>query len=170
MKPPPAPAALPSPRTAARLLAALRVAGFLAATLAAWAADAPAAGTSDPALTPVPLPPAVPDVSLSFLRTFGALGLVLALFFGGVWLFRNWQRGTGSRGRPARLQILEVRSLGARQALFVVGYDRERLLVASSPGGITLLDRLPTAGPGEPVDVAPPASFADTLRQLLQPR
>jgi flagellar biogenesis protein FliO len=125
--------------------------------------------TLDP-LGPAPLPPAVPDVTLSLLRIAGALALVLALFFAGVWLFRNWQRGLGRSTRPARLQLLESRSLGARQALYVVAYDRERLLVASSPTGITLVDRLPRADETDAPATPSPASFGDTLRQILQPR
>jgi flagellar biogenesis protein FliO len=109
-------------------------------------------------------------VTLSLLRVFGALALVLAVFFAGVWLFRNWQRRGGRPGRRSRLHILEVRSLGARHALYVVGYDRERLLISSSPTGVTLVDRLPPADPSEPAAVTPPASFAETLRHLLQPR
>ena len=125
--------------------------------------------TLDP-LGPAPTPPAVPDVTISLLRIAGALILVLALFFVGAWLFRNWQRGVGRPNRPARLHLLEFRSLGARQALYVVAYERERLLVASSPTGVTLIDRLPRADEADAPLASPPASFGDTLRQLLQPR
>ena len=52
----------------------------------------------------------------------GALALVW-LFLGGVWLFRNWQRLVIQRGRAPKLNVLEIRSLGGRQALYVVGYE-----------------------------------------------
>ena len=117
-----------------------------------------------------PVVPGVPDVTFSLLRIFGALLLVLALFLGGVWLFRNWQRVAGHHGRAAKLQVLEMRSLGNRHTVFVLGYERQRLLIASSPAGITLLDRLPTVEPAESDAVAAPVSFADTLLKLLPTR
>ena len=56
-----------------------------------------------------------------FLRLFGALAIVLALFLGGVWAFRNWHR-LGQARSSQHLRILESRSLGGRHALHVVGY------------------------------------------------
>ena len=79
----------------------------------------------------------------SLFRVLGALALVLAVFFGGLWLFRNWQRAFVNKGRTPRLNVLEVKSLGQRHALYVVGYESQRMLVASSPTGITMLTTLP---------------------------
>lgn len=79
----------------------------------------------------------------SLFRVLGALALVLAVFFGGLWLFRNWQRAFVNKGRIPRLNVLEVKSLGQRHALYVVGYDSQRMLMASSPAGITMLTMLP---------------------------
>jgi flagellar biogenesis protein FliO len=79
----------------------------------------------------------------SLLRVLGALALVFAIFFGGLWLFRNWQRAFVNKGRAPRLDVLEVKSLGQRHALYVVGYENQRMLVASSPAGITMLTTLP---------------------------
>ncbi len=126
--------------------------------------------TASVATNAVPVAPGVPEVTFSLLRIFGALLLVLAMFFGGVWLFRNWQRVARPGGRPAKLQVLEMRSLGNRSALFVVGYEQQRLLLASSPTGITLLDCLPAATAAEAEAVAAPVSFAETLRKLLPTR
>ncbi len=82
------------------------------------------------------------DAGTSVLRMMGSLAIVMALFFGGVWVWRRsqtWQRG----GRAARLQVVETRSLGTRQSLAVVGYDRQRFLVSCTPAGITMLTALP---------------------------
>ena len=156
---------------------------------AAWAGLAllPAAGaaesTNNVALSsPLPLP----DVGLSLLRVVGALVLVLALFLAGVWLLRNWQRLVLQRGRAPRLQVLEARSLGGRHALYVVGYEQERFLIASSPSGMNLLSHLQPAdteaedaavkptgngnghGNGDGLGLAP--SFARALSQMLKRR
>ena len=117
-----------------------------------------------------PLNSALPDASFSVLRVFGALALVLALFLSGVWCFKNWQRFAWQRnGRPAQLQLLEVKSLGARQALYVVGYQNQRMLLASSPAGVTLVSHLPSADSAE-IDSIPPdkPNFAEALQRMLQ--
>ncbi|MDB6052915.1 MAG: flagellar assembly protein FliO [Verrucomicrobiales bacterium] len=113
-------------------------------------------------------PMAVPNMAGSVVRVFGALALVMGLLFGGVWLMRNWQRINLRKGRAIpNLNILEVRSLGPRQTLFVVGYNRQRLLVAASPAGIQLLTPLPEADEDEVKQTSPTIHFADALQQVL---
>lgn len=115
--------------------------------------------------------PAFPDSGISLIRVTGALALVLGLFLGGAWLFKNWQRLSLPGGRRPKLNILETRSLGARQAVFVVGYDRQRFLVAASTAGINLLSHLPDAEEIEPEPVekaGAPMSFGQALAQVLK--
>src|SRR3954454_17256983 len=71
----------------------------------------------------------LPDVAGSVVRMMAGLAFVLALFFGGVWLFKNWQRVARVRSK-SKLNVFEARSLGPRQALYVVGYNEQRFLVA----------------------------------------
>ena len=114
--------------------------------------------------------PGLPDAGLSLLRVFGALALVIGLFLGGVWLVKNWQRLSVQRGRVPKLNILETRSLGGRHAVFVVGYEQERFLIASSPAGVSLLSHLPNAAEDEtpaPEKTTPP-SFAQSLTLVLK--
>ena len=115
--------------------------------------------------------PSLPDTSFSVLRVFGALALVLGIFLGGVWLFRNWQRLALQRGRAPKLNLLETRSLGGRQTIHVIGYEQERFLIAASPNGVSLLSHLPTAGEIEsPTDskISAGSSFAQALGQMLK--
>jgi flagellar biogenesis protein FliO len=113
----------------------------------------------------------LPDVGASAVRALAALAIVLALFFGGIWLFRNGQRVAWRRNGAPRLAVLESRSLGNRYALYVVGYEQQRLLIGSSPAGMNLLSQLPTAT-AEANTEAPappqPASFAQYLQQMLK--
>jgi flagellar biogenesis protein FliO len=141
------------------------------ATFAADATNSPA-----PAPTaPLTLPP-LPDAGPSIIRVFGALALVLGIFLGGAWLFRNWQRLTIQRGRSPKLNVFETRSLGGKTALFVVGYEQERFLIASSPTGVNLLSHLPTAteaaaptdSPADAKPVEAPPSFAQSLAKVLK--
>jgi flagellar biogenesis protein FliO len=115
-------------------------------------------------------PLALPDTGLSLIRVLGALALVIGLFLGGAWMVRNWQRVGGQRGRGPKLNVLETRSLGGRQAIYVVGYERERFLIASSPAGVNLLSHLPTAAEGLETETkdAPAPSFAQALSQVLK--
>lgn len=111
----------------------------------------------------------LPSATSSLFRVLGALALVLACFFGGVWLFRNWQRTVIAKGQAPKLNILETRALGQRHALYVVGYEQQRLLIAASPAGVTMLTTLPVAtGNAAEETPAPKTAFTDALRQALQ--
>lgn len=138
-------------------------AGLLAVVLTSVPAQA--AGLS-------PVAADLPEAGLSVLRVFGALALVLALFLGGVWLFRNWQRLMVKNGRAPKLNVLEARPLGNRYALYVIGYEQQRFLIAASPAGVRLLSELPPveAGDGAPAAAAHPVPFAQALPQVLHRR
>ena len=141
----------------------------LVAPSAVFAGSPSLLSTNLPPIAPSPLP----DASFSVIRVFGALVLVLALFLGGVWLFKNWQRLTLQRGRPTQLQILEMKALGGKHALYVVGYQQQRMLVASSPNGVALVSHLPAADPvelAEKPEVAQVSgeSFIKVLQQAVQ--
>lgn len=112
----------------------------------------------------------LPDAGPSLLRVLGALALVLGLFLGGVWLIRNGRFSVLSQGRKQRLNVLESRSLGGRQSLYVVAYGQERFLIGSTPAGINLLSHLAPPQEGEDPNAAQPASngsFAQVLVQML---
>ncbi len=110
----------------------------------------------------------LPDAAGSVARMLAALAFVLALFFGGVWLFRNWQRISRVR-RRTRLRVIEAQSLGPRQALYVVGYEQQRFMIAASPSGIALVAKLPEATAAEETaeTATAPASFALLLQNAL---
>ena len=113
--------------------------------------------------------PSLPDVGPSVLRVLGALALVIGIFLGGVWLFRNWQRLALQRGHAPKLNIIETRPLGGRQALYVVGYEQGRFLVASSPSGVSLLSHLPDAAADEaPAGGKTSSVFPLVLAQMLK--
>ncbi len=129
-----------------------------------------ALGDTTNAVAAAPLSsPALPEVGPSLLRVFGALALVIGIFLGGVWLFRNWQRLAVQRGRGPKLNVLETRSLGGRQALHVVSYEQERFLISSSPAGVSLLSHLPAADDEETGAPAPSTpSFSQALAHVLK--
>ncbi len=126
------------------------------------------AADSNSVATPLPvMSPALPDAGISILRVLGGLIFVVALFLGGAYVFRNLQRQGFQRGATPRLKIVETRSLGNRHALYVVGYDERRLLVAVSPNEVRLLSELPNAAADDKETVAPQSTFSQTLNQLL---
>jgi flagellar biogenesis protein FliO len=150
---------------------------FIAATASAQTTNSVATNavvTNAPAtnsFAPLTLPP-LPDAGPSIIRVIGALALVLGIFFGGVWLFRNWQRLTIQRGRAPKLNVIETRPLGGKHALYVIGYEQERFLLASSPTGVNLLSHLPAATETQaPTDAATPTappSFAQALTKVIK--
>src|ERR1041385_3841276 len=88
--------------------------------------------TNSATAQPLTLPP-LPDAGPSVIRVMGALALVLGIFLGGVWLFKNGRRFNLQRGNASKLSVLEARSLSGKHVLYVVGYEQERFLLASSP-------------------------------------
>ena len=105
---------------------------------------------------------APPSVGFSVIRVIGALCLVLSLLFAGVWAYRNSARFGGGRARAAKLKVIETRSLGHRHSIFVVGYEQQRLLLSTSPTGVTMLTHLPEAAEAE-TEAEPAAASAPAL-------
>ena len=132
---------------------------------AVWFASAAVAFADSTNASGVNLAPA--PVAFSLLRVFGALVLVVALFLGGVWLFRNGQRLAIRQGRAPKLNVLEVKSLGHRHALYVVRYEQQRLLLATSATGVTMLTHLPDSELGDADAMTQPASFGAALVQAV---
>jgi flagellar biogenesis protein FliO len=62
---------------------------------------------------------------------------VVSLRFGLPWLLRRPLAG----GRPRRLEVEERCSLDRHHHLFLVRWDEERLLVATSPDRVALIAR-----------------------------
>jgi flagellar biogenesis protein FliO len=120
------------------------------------------------AATPL-MAPELPNAGASLVRVMGALAVVIGLFLGGVWLFKNWQRVARQHGRAPKLNVLETRSLGGRHSLHVVGYEQARFLVAVSPSGVNLVSHLPEAAENDSTEKSAPApSFAQALTQVLK--
>lgn len=113
--------------------------------------------------------PSLPGAWASLLRLFGAMLVVMAIFLAAAWIFRKWlMQGPATRS-PGKLRILEIRPLGHRHALYVVGYEQQRLLLASSPSGVVFLSSLPASDASEPPAVPAPNSFLEALRQVIGP-
>ena len=124
------------------------------------------AGEFSSTLTP---PVALPSQSIagSFLRVGGSVIFVIALFLSAIWLFKNWQKITVRGGQVQNLRVLEVKSLGPRNTVYVIGYQRERLLLSSSPTGVNLIAHLPEGDASETSNSTVPVSFAQALVQTL---
>ena len=127
------------------------------ASLSCFAADSAA-----PRLLPTPS-----SFAVSLLRMIGSLAFVVGLFFAGAWLFRNMHRFRSQTGAQRKLQVLEAKSLGARQAIYVVAFEQQRLLIGSTAQGLTLLTHLPDGTPQNETERIVPVSFGEALLQAL---
>ena len=117
------------------------------------------------AAEPPPLTP-LPDVGSSVIRLLGALIFVVALFLAGAWGLRRWQQVQLKSAPGPRLAIIDVQSLGSRQTLYVVGYERQRFLIGSSAAGLSLVTHLPE-GDCEATAPPPSVSFAAAFQQVI---
>jgi flagellar biogenesis protein FliO len=162
---------MPSTTPTSKVGRAKKCAPWLIIAITLTVSVASAQVTNAPAAPNLDMPP-LPAAGPSIIRVMGALALVLGIFFGGVWLYRNWQRLTIQRGRAPKLNVMETRPLGGKHALYVIGYEQERFLVSASPNGVSLLTHLPTAEKGsaetpDTITQAPP-SFAQALTKVLK--
>ena len=120
------------------------------------------------AADPQALGASAPSMGAAVFRMLGALALVIALFFGGAWMFKNGARFRPVRGGPRKLQVLEGKSLGPRQAVYVVAYENQRLLIGSTAQGLSLLTHLPEGAPEpEAGERIVPVSFGEALMHAL---
>ena len=110
---------------------------------------------------------AMPSMGVAIFRMVGSLAIVIALFFVGAWLFRNMHRFKNSGLSQRKLQVLEGKSIGPRQAIYVVAYEEQRLLIGSTAQGITLLTHLPEGAPQPAGERIVPVSFGEALMQAL---
>ncbi|MGC2560140.1 MAG: flagellar biosynthetic protein FliO [Terriglobales bacterium] len=92
-------------------------------------------------ITPVPL-------TLAGTRTGSRKGFARGLA-AACRGFENFWRAlrARSRRRPKLLALVESSPLGDRRFVTVVQFEGQRFLIGSSPASITLLARLPDAGP-----------------------
>lgn len=77
------------------------------------------------------------------MRVTGALAVVVAVGIAGIYFFKRFLGFGIVRGGAQELQILEMKSLGGRQAMYVVGYRSKRFVLGVSPDRIQLVCRLP---------------------------
>ena len=114
-------------------------------------------------------PPPGPSLTSSLIRLVGGLFVVFGLFLGVIWLLKRAPMLTRKGGDTRKLNVLEVRSLAPRQALYVIGYERQRYLLASTPTGVSLLTALPVAETDElPTGKTASVGFAEALMQAVQ--
>jgi flagellar biosynthetic protein FliO len=110
---------------------------------------------------------AVPSMGVAIFRMIGSLAIVIALFFVGAWLIRNMHRFKNKGMNERKLQVLEGKSIGPRQAIYVVAYEEQRLLIGSTAQGITLLTHLPEGAPQPAGERIVTVSFGEALLQAL---
>ena len=108
-----------------------------------------------------------PSMGVAIFRMVGSLAIVIALFFVGAWLFRNMHRFKNNGANQRKLQVLEGKSIGPRQAIYVVAYEEQRLLIGSTAQGLTLLTHLPEGAPQPAGERIVPVSFGEALMQAL---
>ena len=93
---------------------------------------------------PDPTLPSGNDMMVSWLRMMGAFIIVLAIFFGGVMLFKKYGNMFQHTSRQGLLQVVEFKRLDQKNALHLIECHGERFLVTSGQGGAPGILRLNT--------------------------
>ena len=85
---------------------------------------------------------------LSLLRMFGALGVVLGLLAGALWIVRRyeirlpqkWLSGFTTQGAPRRLELVERLALDPRRSVALIRKDGREHMLLIAPEGLLILD------------------------------
>jgi flagellar biogenesis protein FliO len=106
----------------------------VAAAAAPTPADTPSVGTS----------PGRSEFALLTIKTIGSVGLVICLVLAGFMLFRRFAPQYMTK-RPGEriLRLVEVLPIGDKRSIILMEAGVNKLLLASSPGHISLLSSLP---------------------------
>lgn len=95
------------------------------------------------------------DLMAGAWRTTAALGVVLALLVGLLWLLR---KSTGARRGGRGLAVEAALSLGERRSLAIVVVEGRRLLLGLGPGQVSLVTEL-----------RPHEAFSDAVDRAMDP-
>lgn len=109
------------------------------------------------------------DLVEVLIRMVSAFAVVIGVLLLGVWFFRKSRFFSHYRTGPSQLRILETRSLGYRNSLFVVGYQDHRFLLAASSTGVNLVSQLPDAVEEDASDNSQ-QTFAARLDAIQEPK
>jgi len=95
-----------------------------------------------------------------FLRTAGAMALVLGLFFACIYALRRWGNLTKKTVSQSLIEVLSKRSFGPRHHLILVKIAGEhQILVGVSPQNMSFLSMNASALNGE-------VSFEDVIKKI----
>lgn len=98
---------------------------------------------------------------LALLRMLGALGVVLGLLVGALWVVRRydlrlpqkWLAGMGDKDTPRRLELVERLSLDPRRQIVLIRRDYKEISLLIAPEGVIMLDSAPCNGTVRPKDM-----------------
>ena len=85
---------------------------------------------------------------LSLLRMIGALGVVLGLLAGGLWVVRRyeirlpqkWLSGFAAQGTARRMELVERLALDPRRSVALIRKDGREHMLLIAPEGLLILE------------------------------
>jgi flagellar biogenesis protein FliO len=115
------------------------------------------------------------ELALLTIKTIGGVGLVISLILAGFMLFRRFApQYIAKRPGERILRLIEMLPLGDKRSIMLVQAGANKLLLAGSPGQISLLLSLPDAaaatalGGANSVEIATPGASSGKFRNLLE--
>ena len=115
------------------------------------------------------------EFGMPLFQTAGGAGLVICLILGGFFLFRRYApQYLKKPARDRNLRLIETLTLGDKRSLVLVQAGTKKLLLASTPGQISMLTsfaELPAESPvarGERLEPEVPAALSGSFRNLYE--
>jgi flagellar biogenesis protein FliO len=94
---------------------------------------------------------ALPNTTLLAFDAVAKLGVVLALFFMGVYAWRGWRKFLPNQP-VRRITLVETTRLSQRQALHLVRVGGQLLLIGATDQGLSLLTEVEETPAAQPAD------------------
>lgn len=79
----------------------------------------------------------------SFFRVLSGLVIVILIFLGGVWLYKNRLTQPGAHALNGQLKVLESKFLGNKQGIVVIAYGNKRMMLGTTHGSMSKISDLP---------------------------
>ena len=107
------------------------------------------------------------DMLAAWLRMFGALITVLGIFFIGVFMFRKYGGALQNKTSQGHLKVLEYRALNQKNSVYVIDYQGESFLVATSQQGSPVLAPIRGENKSEQTLNLQDDGFKDEIRKAM---
>lgn len=85
------------------------------------------------------------DGAMGWLRTLGAMAIVVGLIFAARWALKRWSPAKAAAKKSGPITVIAETSVGPRQQILLVRMGRRLVLVGNGPAGMSPLAEVTNA-------------------------